>query len=260
MTGRLSRRTLGTLVVVAALAAAESAAHAQDSFDGVVVFTRIAELRAGVSGIIDLDAPPPGGTFEAGSELARVSASVYRGRLDSAEKRAAVVRAELEEAQKTFERNQVLYDEGSLSTVDFDLAHLQLTRAAAAVSQAESDLASARSAAGLSRIRAPFAGVVLDVALADGTYVNAATTAPLVLTVAAQDGLAARIEVDAATRRALDLGDPARVGIEARVLDGTVAAIRYAGPDAASAWRVDVAFDPGEGNVVAGQGARVEFP
>lgn len=260
MTGKLVRDIHRLLTAVAILAVSGTAVLAQDTFGGIVVFTNVAELRAGVSGVIELDAPPPGGTFDAGRELARVSAAVYRGRLDSAEKRAAVVRAELEESERAFERNQVLYDEGSLSTVDFDTAQLQLARAAAAVSQAESDLAGARSAASLSRIKAPFAGVVLTVALANGTYVNASTSAPVVLTVAEQGKLAARIEVDADTRRAIELGRPARVGIEGRMLDGTVDAIHYAGQDASPAWRVDVGFDAAGQSIVAGQGARVEFP
>ncbi len=248
----------GCLAVALMLALVSSAVAQEGSFQGRVVHSRVVELRAGVSGTLSLDGLAPGATVDAGHELGSLSASVYAGRLVSAEHGFQVAKMELEEAQKAFERDEVLFDEGSLSQVEFDRSALGLSRARAAVSRAGAELDTARSQASLSRLVAPFDAVVLDVAGVDGAYVNAAIEAPLVVSLAERGALAARVAVDPLSRRDLNIGDAARVFVENSELRGKISAIRYAGIE--SRWLVDVWLDAAANDIVAGMSARVEFP
>jgi multidrug efflux pump subunit AcrA (membrane-fusion protein) len=230
-----------------------------ETFNGSVAWRHVAELRAGVSGRLASAALVPGARFAAGDELATIETALYEAYLGNAREQLDLAQQEYDWVSQEVEREQVLYEEGSLSQVDFDHFSLQLKRAAAALRQAHTDMTAARYHAELSRLNAPFDGVVLEAPAVQGQFLNAAVSAPLIGIIAESGKFAARAGVSAEARRAVTVGSPARVSIGDTAFDGLVGAVRWVGENG-TGWEVDVYFDATTEDVVAGLEALVELP
>lgn len=230
---------------------------AAESFDGRLAWRTVMEVRAGVSGRLESPRLVPGQRFEVGDELAVIEAGLYRAQLADAQSRLELSRSEFAIAEEEFEREQILYEEGSLSRVDLEHVRLRMQRAQSGVRQAELALATARLNAELSRFTAPFDGVVLESAASTGEYYNAATVAPVLALIAEHGAFAVSIEVDAQRRRSLAPRTPARVTVGETVFDAEVGAVRSRED---GAWLIEVYVDDGGGDLVPGLPARVELP
>lgn len=252
------RRIRAVVPVIAALpAVAAPPGAAVESFDGRLAWRTTMEVRAGVSGRLESSLLVPGLRFDAGDELAVIEAGLYRAQLADAQSRLELSRSEFAVAEEEFEREQILYDEGSLSRVDLEHARLRMQRAQSEARQAELALATASLNEELSRFAAPFDGVVVESTASTGEYFNAATAAPVLAVIAEHGAFAVSIEVDAERRRALASRAPARVSVGEKVFDGVVGAMR---PREDGTWLIDVHFDDDRDDLVAGLPARVDLP
>jgi RND family efflux transporter MFP subunit len=231
-----------------------------ESYNGYVTWRNTLELRAGVSGRVENAAPEPGSSFKVGDELVVIERDLYRSRLNNAEQRLTLLRLEHEEAEKAFERNEILFEEGSLSLVDFDHARLVLERARADLRDAETEWVTARHHVDLSITKAPFDGVVLDRFIATGQYVNAVNQAPTIAVIAEHGKFAVRVDMQAVQRRSLQPGAPATIAVGDRSIDGIVGRIRAATSGDLPAWVVEVNFDAEPGRFVEGIEATVDIP
>lgn len=254
--GRMLPVALASLLsALVAMAPAVAATH-----DATVILRNVVVLRAAVSGRVQAPGLVPGARFAEGDEIATIERDLYAARLADASQRLELLRDSYAEAEKAFERNEILFDEGSLALVEFDHARLALMRARAELRQAESEMAAARLDAELAVMRAPFDGSILSVAVNSGEYRNASIEAPVLATIAEQGKFAARIGIDPAVRGGLEIGTAATVHIGEQSAAGHVGAIQYGGVGDASSWTVDVYFDSDRQDIVAGMPVKVDLP
>lgn len=250
-----------SLALLATGLATFSTLAASATYVGTVIMANQLEIRAGVSGRVDSSRLAPGASFARDDQLVSIEKNLYDARANNAAERLDLLRNEFAEAEKAFEREEILYDEGSLSQVEFDHAQLTLQRARAELRQAESDMVGARMDVDLAVYKAPFDGVVLERSVSPGEFVNAETSAPSVATIAESGKFAARFTLDAAARAAVELGMAGTVTIGEAAMDGVVGAIRLEeGAEGEAQWLVDVHFESDRRDVVAGLAAKVELP
>ncbi len=157
-------------------------------------------------------------------------------------------RAALDNATKTYERRQVLFEQGGISKKDLEASKLALTNAEndlrlaeasssvhrgvtnssdikvaqAKAQQARDRLANLTAQLGYMVIRAPFAGVVTGQFQYQGDFANPGTK---MLTIADTSNLIAKMQVGQDTASRLKAGDPVQVfpdDLQGRAINGSV--------------------------------------
>ncbi|MBB4197550.1 efflux transporter periplasmic adaptor subunit [Rhodoblastus sphagnicola] len=158
---------------VSIVAAKAVAASRTVDLPGRLASTRVAEVRAQVSGIIQERAFKEGAQVAEGDVLFRIDPSIYQAEVDA--KAAAVARAEANRIQavKQAERADALLEKRAASTAQHDIATAMLQQAEADVASAKAQLARARIDLDHATVRAPIAGrigraLVTEGALAQG--------------------------------------------------------------------------------------------
>jgi len=139
------------------VAAAVNAPRTVD-LPGRLSSTRVAEVRAQVSGIIQERAFTEGARVAQGEVLFRIDPSIYQAEVDA--KAAAVARAEANRIQavKQAERADALLEKRAASTAQHDIATATLQQAEADVASAKAQLARAKIDLDHATVRAPIAG------------------------------------------------------------------------------------------------------
>ncbi len=260
MVAKVFCATLRSVAVSAAIAVGSLPAAVAAEYQSTLQWSGLQKLHAGVSGVVELPSLAPGAVVAAGEQLVAISSAYYAANLTATTRGAELARGELELAEQAFERNQVLFEDGSMSLVEFDVAKIDLERARARAAAAEAALVLARSQAGRARIKATHDVVVLDVAVHDGDYVESSLAPAVLMTVARSTGFEAAVSVDPEVRREVSLGQGVRVRVGDRELAGSVAWIRGELVDGAAVHRIGVSVDAAGGSLVAGMPAVVELP
>ncbi|KAA3634486.1 MAG: efflux RND transporter periplasmic adaptor subunit [Proteobacteria bacterium] len=263
MTPRVSRLVARGVLIMAVFVSVGGYCGAAfaTTYTGTLVMANEFEIRAAVSGRVDSTAVAAGRTFSRGSELVSIEKALYHARQAAAAVQLDLAHRELGESEKAFARDEILYEEGSLSQVDFDQAQLALQRARAAFNRAETNNLAARLDADLAVIEAPFDGVSLDRDVAPGEYVSALTSAPRIATIAERGRFAARFRVDAAVRATLRLGATGTVSRGDDKFGGAIGAIRIdRTTNGDTAWLVDLYFDSDSDDLAAGMPVEVDLP
>ncbi|UYG06712.1 HlyD family secretion protein [Halomonas sp. M4R1S46] len=144
----------------------------------------------------------------------------YQAAVDKAEAVVAQRQAELELRQHEASRRNRLSRQ-AISAESREISRIDSRVAAAALAQARSELARARLDLARTTLRAPAAGHVLNLQLAEGNYVNAGT--PVMALVKADSFYVTGYFEETKIAR-IDVGDPARVTLMSgdTVLDGHV--------------------------------------
>ncbi|GJL82861.1 MAG: hypothetical protein DHS20C01_24950 [marine bacterium B5-7] len=230
------------------------------SVKGQLEWRNIVEIRAGVSGRLEQLPLVAGMEFSKDTVLSTIDESTYKAVLSQVTHRYQLSKDELDDAEKKFEREQILFDEGSLALVEFDRERLALERARAHNKAAEIDFLKAQNRANLARIEAPFDGVVLNVVGRHGEYVNAVDDAPVIARIAERDKYSAIIEIDPQVRRSLQIGGDARVISGSESIAARIGLIGYHELANDQSWRVGVFFDSDNEWWVPGMEVEVELP
>ncbi len=260
MVAKVFCTSLGSVTVAAAIAVGSLSAALAAEYPSTLQWSGLQQLHAGVSGVVELPGLVPGAEVAAGEQLVAISSAYYDASLTAARRGAELARGELELAEQAFERNEVLFEDGSMSLVEFDVAKIDLERARARAATAEAALVSARSQAGRARIKAVHDVVVLDVAVHDGDYVESSLAPAVLMTVARSTGFEAAVSVDPEVRREVSLGQAVRVRVADRELAGQVAWIRGLLEDGAAVHRIGVSVDAAGAALVAGMPVVLELP
>jgi RND family efflux transporter MFP subunit len=127
---------------------------------GTLRATQTAVIKARVAGeLMDLQVRE-GDAVQAGQVLARIDPTEYQRRLRQAEEQAEAARAQIDIAQRQFDNNRALVDQGFISktALDTSLATLQSAQATYRAAQAGAEVA--RKSLEDAVLKAPFAGVI----------------------------------------------------------------------------------------------------
>jgi RND family efflux transporter MFP subunit len=153
---------------LATVAASTGSAVAPAGYDGVVEALRQTVIAAQVPGaVIDLPVKV-GDTVKAGQVLARLDARAAEQTAAAGAAQVQAARAAQEAATREYERQRQLFEKRYISQAALDRAEANFK---AAQAQAAAQLASAgaaRTQSGFYVVRAPYAGVVADVAVVLG--------------------------------------------------------------------------------------------
>jgi len=181
------------------------------------------DVGAQVSGQLEKLFVEVGDTVEQGQLLAQIDASVKeqqvaasRAGLTALEAQRTGRKAAVRLAQANAERQERMLRERATSQQDFDTAFNSLISAQSSLAQLEAQiqqsrasLASDEAELGYTKIYAPMAGTVVSVAIKEGQTLNAAQTAPTVLTIADLSVMTVETQVSEADVSKLENGMPA---------------------------------------------------
>lgn len=148
---------------------------------GRIAATRISEVRARVSGILQERVFEQGATVKKDDVLYRIDPRLFRVRVTSAE--AALQRAKSiqDNARLQLERQKSLRDRNIASGIEYDTAAVNLAQATADVASAEAGLDEAKINLEYTEVRAPISGVIGAALVTEGALVTADGTSNLAL-------------------------------------------------------------------------------
>lgn len=145
-------RSVKTIVVQ------EIASAAEREIGGVVSAVQQANLSFPVAGTVQSVMVSQGTAVVAGTVLAHLDPEPFQLAVSGAQARLAAARADLQEQQLAYSRQQTLYEKDIVAKAALDRAESALKTAQAQVDAAESELANARRKLGQTELQAPFDG------------------------------------------------------------------------------------------------------
>jgi len=225
---------------------------------GRIAATRISEVRARVSGILQERVFEQGSLVHQGDVLYRIDPKLFQVRVASAKAALQKAKAIQANAKQQLERQRSLRERNVSTAVDYDTAAVNLAQADADVAAQEAALDEAQINLDYTEVRAPITGIIGGALVTEGTLVTAEGASNLALiqqidpvyadfTQSAQDLLALKRAV---SEGKLQSPAPGQASVEL-VFDGGTS---YAKPGKLLFSNANV--DPGTGQVTL----RAEFP
>lgn len=140
---------------------------------GRIAATRVSEVRARVSGILEERVFEQGALVEQGAVLYRIDPTLFRVRVASAE--ASLQRAEATRANalQQLQRQKTLRERNIASSNELELAEVAVAQADADVALAQAALDEARINLGYTEVKAPIAGIIGAALETEGALVTA---------------------------------------------------------------------------------------
>ena len=246
-------RTLVSLIVcLAALrAGAEEYPAALDWSQRVVLSTPV----SGVATAVPADA---GERVSEGQVLVQLDPRPFASAVHDAEAQARKHKLNRDEAGRELQRTRELYARTVISVHDLHLQEIAFAGAEADYASALAQLEVARLNLEYATVRAPFAGRVLEVAVAPGeTVVNTERATPLV-TLVRDRPMSARAMVPADAVGGLAPGQTAGVRINGNTYSATVERVGME-PDGEGRYQLRVFFEPGDVALRAGLPASIDI-
>ena len=148
---------------------------------GRIAATRVSEVRARVSGILQERVFEQGSLVKQGDILYRIDPRLFKVRVASAEASLQRVKAIRDNAAQQFARQKTLRERNASTGVDFDTAAVNLAQADADVALQEAALEEARINLEYTEVRAPITGIIGGALVTEGTLVTADGTSNLAL-------------------------------------------------------------------------------
>ena len=143
-------------------------APATSAFDGVVEAVRQTVVAAQVSGaVVQLDAKA-GDRVKSGQVLLRIDARAADQNVAASNAQVQAARASLEVAAKDFERQKQLFQKNYISQAALERAESEYKSTQAQANAQQAQAGAARTQSGFYVVRAPFAGVITEVAVSLG--------------------------------------------------------------------------------------------
>jgi membrane fusion protein (multidrug efflux system) len=218
---------------------------------GRLASTRVAEVRAQVSGIIRERTFEEGSLVRKNDVLFRIDPAIYKAEVDA--KAAALARAEATrvQASKQSERTATLLERQAASTAQHDIAIASLRQAEADVASAKAQLDRAKIDLDYATVRAPIAGRIGRALVTEGALVGQGDATKLAV-IQQIDPIFADFNASASDPDALAERAAGKQETDVRLVraDGTLH------PDAGRLLFTDVSVDPGTGQV----SLRAAFP
>lgn len=167
-----------------AVGVVELKAHAvpvMSELPGRIAATRVSEVRARVSGILQERVFEQGSLVHKDDVLYRIDPRLFEVRVASAEAALKKAKAVQANAKQQLERQRTLKERNVVSAVDYDTAAVNLDQAEADVASQQAVLDEAKINLGYTEVRAPITGVIGGALATEGTLVTADSTSNLAL-------------------------------------------------------------------------------
>jgi membrane fusion protein (multidrug efflux system) len=143
--------------------------------------SRVAQVRARVTGIVQKRAFQEGATVKVGQPLFEIDAAPYRATLASAEAGKARAEVVLAQALATLERNRPLAQARAISDQEWITIQSTHKQAAADLASAEAAVQQARLNVGYAQVRSPISGRIGRALVTEGALVSQAEATQLAL-------------------------------------------------------------------------------
>ncbi|MGA0609402.1 efflux RND transporter periplasmic adaptor subunit [Caldimonas sp. KR1-144] len=153
---------------LASVVVAPSATAREAGYDGVVEAVRQTVVAAQVSGAVVALQVKAGERVAAGQVLLRLDARAAEQQAGAAAAQVQAARAAQDAATREFERQQQLFDKSYISQAALDRAEAQFKAAQAQAAAQLAAAGAARTESGFYVVRAPYGGIVSDVAVVLG--------------------------------------------------------------------------------------------
>jgi len=244
------------LLASLAVCLAAMSANAADSA-AVLAWSQRVVLSTPVSGVVTSVPAVAGERVSEGQLLVQLDKRPFESALRNADAQARKYRLNREEAERELQRTRELYERTVISVHDLQLAEIAFASADADYASARAELEAAQLHLAYATVQAPFAGLVLEVAVAPGvTVVNTQQATPMV-TLARDRPMVARARIAAEEAGALSPGQSATVEVDGQTYPGKVVQIG-AEADASGRFELSVSFDPGDAALRAGLPASID--
>ncbi|MFB9948459.1 efflux RND transporter periplasmic adaptor subunit [Rhizobium puerariae] len=166
---------------VSVLTLQERAVPVVSELPGRIAATRVSEVRARVSGILQERVFEQGALVKEGDVLYRIDPKLFRVRVASAEAALQKAKATRANAQQQLERQKTLRERNVASGIEYDTAAVTLAQAEADVAAAEAALDEAKINLDYTEVRAPITGIIGAALVTEGALVTADGTQNLAL-------------------------------------------------------------------------------
>lgn len=143
-----------------------------EMLQGRLEASRIAEVRARVSGIVEKRLFTEGGQVKANQQLFQIDSALYQAQLASAQAQVAKAKAELSEAQYQAERYALLFEEKAISELENIQARARLENAQASLAAAKATLTNAKLNVEYSQVLSPIKGRIGRAFVTEGALVS----------------------------------------------------------------------------------------
>ena len=221
----------------------------QFTYTARAIGSRVVEVRARVSGILESRRFVEGSAVKAGDVLFQIDPEPYRAALAQARGELGVERASLDAAMRNRDRVVPLYDKNAVSQRQRDEAVSAYEVAAARVASAEARLKTAELDLGYTSVRAPISGLTSREVRSEGSLVQAGSESSLLTRIVQTDPLYIEFsvpEAEAALLRARLVDQATRKNLLATLLLGN-----GEHPDKAPVTFIDNAVESTSGTVIA---------
>lgn len=148
---------------------------------GRVAATRISEVRARVSGILQERVFEQGALVKEGDVLYRIDPRLFKVRVASAEATLRRAEATRDNAKVQLERQKTLRERNVASGIDYDTAAVNLAQAEADVALQQAALEEAKINLEYTEVKAPITGIIGGALVTEGALVTADGTSNLAL-------------------------------------------------------------------------------
>lgn len=226
-------------------------------YPAVLAWSQRVVLSTPVSGRVTAVSATAGERVSAGQVLVQLDTRPFESALRKAEAQTRKHQLNRDEANRELERTRELYERTVISAHDLQVQEIAFASAEADYASALAVLEAARLHLEYATVQAPFAGLVLEVAVATGeTVINTQQATPMVIL--AQDRpMTARAQVPADAIGTLLPGQATTVQVNGQRYTANVMQVG-AEPDDSGHYAVRVAFDHGDTVLRAGLPARIE--
>lgn len=148
---------------------------------GRIAATRVSEVRARVSGILQERVFEQGSLVKQGDVLYRIDPRLFKVRVASAEAALRKAKAVQANAEQQLARQKTLRERNISTGVDYDTAAVNLAQAEADVALQEAALEEARINLDYTDVRAPITGIIGAALVTEGALVTADSSSNLAL-------------------------------------------------------------------------------
>ncbi|MFV0349566.1 MAG: efflux RND transporter periplasmic adaptor subunit [Halodesulfovibrio sp.] len=194
----------------------------QNQFIGSIEFPEVSDVAAEVQGRVNAALFEEGDSLAAGQIMVELDNDLLSKELEAAAAQHAQALADLENAKLEFGRMNTLYASKSISEKEFDEARLTMKALQQKAHSFKAEAERLKLEIAKSRIRSPFAGVVLKKHASRGEWVSPGT---VVAALARNDVVEAVVEVPQAVLPYLRKGQDVSVSVLGSAYAGTVSAI-----------------------------------